>query len=84
LHITQAFGQIHLDWSVAGPLVPPATHYHIYRATSPEATFPSAWTLLAGDSPKWTTQVYDDPSLNDGSTYYYQVRAVDDCEDLSP
>lgn len=81
LRVTKAGANVHLDWSLMQQL-PSTTHFHVYRSTSPAATFP--WTQIAGDSPKLTAKVYDDPVVSNGVTYYYDVRSADDCESICP
>lgn len=58
---------VHLQWTVAGP---PAQHL-VFRGTLAPPFYPP---LLIG----WSySDSFDDPVINDGNNYFYQVFRVD-------
>ena len=60
-------GEIDLAWTNGDA----TSNIEISRATSPDGTFvPLTPTLAAG------TTTYQDTGLDSGTTYYYQIRAV--------
>ena len=61
-------GAVHLGWSVPAAGGSPISGYNVYRGTTPGGA-----TLLASLG---LQQAYDDAAVANGTTYYYQVSAV--------
>ena len=74
LTLTAGYNSVHLAWTTPDGGSTPVTGYAIYRSTSPggEGVVPLATVSGAG------TTSYDDATAVGGTTYYYQVAAVND------
>jgi subtilisin family serine protease len=73
LSVTPGFNVAHLSWTTPGGGTSPITGYTIYRSTTPGGEGAVPLTTVSGA----TTSTYDDTSAVGGTTYYYQVAAVD-------
>jgi len=69
LNATPGCGQVALSWNVLGG----ATGYYVYRSTSSGGSY----TNLNGSPITATT--YTDASATGGTTYYYEVSALNSC-----
>jgi subtilisin family serine protease len=72
LSVTAGYNVAHLTWSTPGGGSSPVTGYAVYRSTTPggEGAVPLTTVSGAGASS------YDDVTAVGGTTYYYQVAAV--------
>jgi len=62
-------GQVNLTWNT----VPGATGYNVYRGTTQTGTISGKTKIAAGV----TSAGYTDATVTRGTTYYYQVTAID-------
>ena len=74
LYTTPTNDSVVLNWTArsAGPNTASADQYRIYRSTSPEFEGQNALVTVSGSLSR-----YVDTTAQPGTTYYYQIRAID-------
>jgi hypothetical protein len=68
---TSGNATVHLSWPVPGDGGSPITGFKVYRGTSPGGELAAPLATLAANA-----TAYDDNAVTNGTTYYYQVAAV--------
>ena len=71
LTATAGNATVHLSWTVPANGGSPITAYRVYRGTSPGGELAAPFASLAS-----TATTYDDNTVTNATTYYYQVAAV--------